>query len=141
MPMTKCYLPALAVVLLLLGGCVSAQTFRSGSGTHYPRTNPKDVLVFYALEDVKRPYEVIGEISTAGSSGWFKNEGDLTRKAQQEAAKLGAHAILLRSHDEGTGGDRAAAIFLGTNDKKQKVTALRFTDETSSPRGRANAPY
>ncbi len=133
--MTKCYL--LARALLMLGGCVSAQTFRSGSGAVYPPTKAKEVLVFYNAAEVGRPYEVIGEIATAGSSGWFKNEGDLTRKAQEEAAKIGAHAIIVRSHDEGTGGDRAAAILVGTNDKKQKVSAIRFTDQ---PTDRPSSP-
>jgi hypothetical protein len=89
---------------------------------------PPDVLVFYSPDDVKRPYEVIGEIDTAASSGWLKSEGDLTGKAREEAAKLGANAIIIRAFDKGTGGDRAAAIFLGTNDQKQHVTAIRFTN-------------
>src|SRR5687767_5275897 len=82
------------VVLLAAGlaGCVSAKTFRSGSAQVYLPTNPVNVLVFYAVEDVKRPYEVIGEIMTEGSSGFDKNEGDLIKKSRNEAAKLGAHA-------------------------------------------------
>ena len=119
--------------VVCLSGCVSAQTFRSGTGQIYPPTKPDSVLVFYAAEDVKQPYEVIGEITAAGSSGWGKNEGDLIKKAREEAAKLGADAILVRPLDKGSGGDRAMAVLFGSNDKNQHVTAIRFTKPEQPP--------
>ena len=50
--MTKSRATILAVAGL--AGCVSAQTFRSGTGRVYARTRPDDELVFYSVEDVKR---------------------------------------------------------------------------------------
>lgn len=112
----------------LLGGCVSAQTFRSGTGKVYPPTAVDSVLVFYAPEEVTRPYEVIGEITTAGSTGWGHSQGDLIKKARKKAAGMGAHAILLRGFDKGSSGDHAMAALFGSNDKSQRVTAIRFTE-------------
>ena len=126
--MKRKLLAVVALALAGLVGCVSAQTFRSGTGKLYPPAKPVDVLVFYAVEDVKRPYEVIGEITTSGSSGWGKAEGNLIKKAREEAARLGASAILVRPLDRGTGGDRVLAVLFGSNDKTQHMTAIRFTD-------------
>jgi TPR repeat protein len=106
---------------------VSAQTFRSGSGQAYAPTRPDDVLVFYSVEDIKQSHEIIGEITTAGSSGWLHNEGDLIKKARKAAARLGANAIVVRSIDKGSSGDRAMAVLFGSNDKTGRVTAIRFT--------------
>ena len=125
--MKRKLLAVVALALAGLVGCVSAQTFRSGTGKLYPPAQPVDVLVFYAVEDVKRPYAVIGEITTSGSSGWGKDEGDLIKKAREEAARLGASAILVRPLDKGTGGDRALAVLFQYSDKTQHMTAIRFT--------------
>jgi hypothetical protein len=123
-------LPAVALLALVwLTGCVSAQTFRSGTGKTYRPTRAEDVLVFYEVTDVKRSYEVIGEITTSGSSGMGKNEGDLVKKARQKAAEMGANAILVRPIDPGTGGEHVMAVLFGSNDKNQHMTAIRFTDE------------
>ena len=116
-----------------LAGCVSAQSFRSGTGQVYAPTRPDDVLVFYSPDDVRRQYEVIGEIATAGSSGWMHNEGDLLKKARKEAAKMGANAILVRAIDKGSSGDRAMAVLFGSNDKTGRVTAIRFTTSGPTP--------
>ena len=112
---------------------MSAQTFRSGSGAIYPPTNPESVLVFYAEEDVKRFYEVIGEITTAGSTGWGKGEGDLVKKACKKAAEMGASAILLRGYEKGSSGDHAMAVLFGSKDKSAHVTAIRFTESKGGP--------
>ena len=132
--MKRNLLAVVALALAGLVGCVSAQTFRSGTGKLYPHAKPVDVLVFYAVEDVKRPYEVIGEITTSASSGWGIDEGELIEKAREEAARLGASAILVqplilvRPLDKGTGGDRALAVLFRSSDKTQHMTAIRFTD-------------
>lgn len=126
--MAKLYTVSLVGLTGLLVGCVSAQTFRSGTGNVYPPTMRDSVLVFYSPEEVNRPYEVIGEITTAGSTGWGHNQGDLLKKARTKAADMGAHAILLRGFDKGSSGDHAMAVLFGSNDKSQRVTAIRFTE-------------
>jgi hypothetical protein len=115
----------LAVAVLLLGGCVSAKMFRTGTGEVYAPTKPEMVLVFFAADDVKRPFEVIGEILAEGSSGWGANDASLVSKAQNEAAKLGANAIIV-TKEQGASG--TSAMLLGANDKRQHIKAIRFTD-------------
>ncbi len=117
--------------LLAICACVSVQSFRSGSGKTYAPTRPDDVLVFYAEADVKRPFEVIAEITTSGSTGWDKDQGDLIAKAREEAAGLGANGLLIKEVDNGGGGENVMAVLFGTNDKKQRAQAIRFLPEAS----------
>lgn len=125
------------LLAVLLGAmtfaCVSAQSFRSGSGTIYPPTRPDAVLIFYSEEDVKRPYEIVGEINTEASSAWGHGEGSLVKKAQKKAAELGAHAILVRPFEAPNNTKKVLAAVFGTNDNKQRMTAIRFTDQQPLP--------
>lgn len=127
--MKKTWLIWLITAFTIAGtGCGSSNTtFRSGSGAIYAPTKSEEVLVFRSKEDVKRPYEVIGEITVAGSSGWGENEGDLIKKARKNAAKLGANAIIVGALDKGSTGDRVTSAIFGTEDKSQHATAIRFT--------------
>lgn len=119
----------LSAVLLALAltGCVSAETFPSGRGVVYAPTDDKTILVYFSPDEVVRPYEVVATILTEGSSGWGKKDSDLARKAQKEAAKVGAHAIII-TREKGAG-SITAALF-GTNDKVQRVQAIRFTESS-----------
>ena len=116
-------------IAVLLTGCVSVKMFRTGAGTVYAPTRPEMVLVFFSAEDVKRPFEVIGEIMAEGSSGWGAKDSSLVSKAQAKAAEIGAHAIIITKEK---GASPAAGLLLGANDKKQRVQAIRFTDGTGS---------
>src|SRR5260221_6431045 len=119
-----------ALSLTMLAGCVTANVYRSGTGAVYRPTKKDAVLVFFGAEEVKRPYEVIGEILAEGSSGWGANDSSLVSKAQDKAAKLGAHAIIVTKEK---GATATSAMLLGSNDRKQRVQAIRFTDAASSP--------
>jgi hypothetical protein len=116
---------ATLLIPLLVLGCVTTKVYRSGSGATYPPTKPDDVLVFFSAEDVKRPYEVIAEILSEGSSGWGYTDSSLVSRAQKKAAVLGAHAIIV-TKEKGAGA--ASAMLLGANDKRQQIRAIRFTD-------------
>jgi hypothetical protein len=118
---------AVLSIALMLTGCVSAKTFRTGSGVVYAPTKPDTVLVFFSADDVKRPFEVIGEIMAEGSSGWGATDSALVSKAQKKAAEIGAHAIVITKEK---GASATAGVLLGANDKKQRVQAIRFTDGT-----------
>jgi len=120
-----------SLAIMLLTACVSAKVFRTGTGTVYPPTRPDTVLVFFSAEDVKRPFEVIGEIMTEGSSGWGAKDSSLVSKAQQKAAEIGGHAVIITKEK---GASATAGILLGANDKKQRVQAIRFTDAPSPPK-------
>jgi hypothetical protein len=116
----------IAALLVVVSGCVGTRTFRSGTAVAYPPTAASKVLVFYSPDDIKRPYAVIGEIDAFGSSGNYVTQGDLTKKACSEAAKLGADAIIVRQYSGGSGGDRALAAFTGENNESEHVSAIRF---------------
>jgi hypothetical protein len=114
------------LIATLAFGCVTTKVYRSGTGATYAPTRPDDVLVFFSAEDIKRPYEVIAEILSEGSSGWGYTDSSLVSRAQKKAAALGAHAIIV-TKEKGAGA--ASAMLLGANDKKQQIRAIRFTDQ------------
>jgi hypothetical protein len=121
----------LVVFLSVLAfACVSAHSFRSGSGKVYAPTSPDSILIFYSEDDVKRPFETVGEISTEGSSAWGHGEGSLIKKARKKAAEMGAHAILVRPFDAPNNTKKVLAVLFGTNDNKQRMTAIRFTEQS-----------
>jgi hypothetical protein len=120
-----------ALAIVMLTACVSAKVFRTGTGAVYPATRPDAVLVFFSAEDVKRPFEVIGEIMTEGSSGWGAKDSSLVSKAQQKAAEIGGQGIIITKEK---GASATAGILLGANDKKQRVQAIRFTDVAVPPK-------
>lgn len=124
---------AILITVLLLAGCVSAKTFPTGSGMSYPPTTKESILVFFSAEDVRRPYEVVAEIMTEGSSGWGKKDSDLTTKGQKEAAKVGAHAIIITKEK---GSRVLTAQLFGSSDKVQRIQAIRFTEYSVRAIGR-----
>lgn len=105
--------------------CATTETFRTTVET-YPPVPQDSVLVFFEEADIKVPFTVIGEILAEGSSGWGADNNDLIKKAQKKAAQMGANAILVRPTDKATGSQRVMGALFGTNDNKQRVTALRF---------------
>lgn len=115
----------LVALLAIAPACVSVKMFRTGEGVAYPPTAPAKVLVFFSAEDVKRPYDVIGEILAEGSSGWGANDSSLIEKAQVKAAGIGAQAIIV-TKEKAAG--VVAAQLLGAADKKQRIQAIRFKE-------------
>ena len=61
-------------------------------GKKYPSV-PRDHVVIL-FEPPQRPYEEIGIVSSLG--GVFASDGDMYRKMQMSAARLGADAIIVR---------------------------------------------
>lgn len=108
--------------------CVSSHTFKTGDGGSYAPTRPADVLVFFSAEDVKRPYTVVAEIMTEGSSAWFAKDASLVKKAQAEAAKLGAQGVIITKEKAASA---TAGLLLGASDHKQRTQAIRFTASPS----------
>ena len=60
--------------------------------THYPKVPTQHVVILF--EPPQKPYEQIGVVSSLG--GLFASEGDMYRKMQMAAARLGADAIIVR---------------------------------------------
>lgn len=123
---TKIVLTIIAAALM--AGCATAKTFRS-STDFYPPVRSEAVFVFFEVEAIKVPYKALGEILLEGSSGWGTNQNDLIKKAQKEAGKIGANAILVHPAEKASGAERTMAALFGTNDNKRRVTALRLNTE------------
>ena len=84
-------------LMLLMGfifvgvGCATSEATRTGKA--YPPTDPRNIEVLF--EKPERKYEVIGYISGEGPK--VVSQEDVFESMKEEAAKLGADAILMRS--------------------------------------------
>ena len=61
-------------------------------GKRYPKVPREHVVILF--EPPQRPYDQIGIVSSLG--GVFASDGDMYRKMQMSAARLGADAIIVR---------------------------------------------
>lgn len=88
--------PILALSLAA-AACVSTDY----TGIEYPPTD--SVLVYYQLEDVERPYVVIGNLDAAAAT-WTEFE-TVERELAEDAMALGAHGLVIEGADlAGAGG-------------------------------------
>lgn len=83
------------VVALYVVGCASGEATRT-SATHYAPTAPSSVEVLF--EKPTRTYEVIGFVSGKGAN--MSSQSDVFEAMRNEAAKIGADAIIMRSDIE-----------------------------------------
>jgi hypothetical protein len=90
--------PRLMLVMLLLcasnfvAGCSTWGTTVPMGSKRYQSVPREHVVILF--EPPQRPYEQIGIVSSIG--GVFASEGDMYRKMQMSAARLGADAIIVR---------------------------------------------
>ncbi|MEQ1573103.1 MAG: hypothetical protein ABL993_02545 [Vicinamibacterales bacterium] len=92
-----------AALTLLLAGCVHAQLTRLTSN-RYPPVPLGDVTVLADISELESDtlrYERLAIIDMTGSSDGLTNRSDLLRKAREEAALIGANAILVEDFDAG----------------------------------------
>jgi hypothetical protein len=80
------------LALLALVGCSTWGTTVPMGGKRYPSVPREQVVILF--EPPQRPYEQIGIVSSLG--GAFASDGDMYRKMQMSAARLGADAIIVR---------------------------------------------
>lgn len=113
---------------MLVTGCASVKVYRTDTGTVYPPTKPDSVLVFFAAADVKRPFEVIGDIMAEGSSSGGVNDAWLVSKSQEKAAELGANAIIVTKL---MGATATSAMPLGSSQWEERIQVIRFTDSSA----------
>lgn len=81
-----------ATLILTLAGCSTWGTTVPMGGKRYPAVPTENVVILF--EQPQRPYDQIGLVSSLG--GVFASEGDMYRKMQMSAARLGADAIIVR---------------------------------------------
>jgi hypothetical protein len=82
------------LVLVLLAGCRTAGTVTAFNGAAYTPTEPEDIEV---LTEMPPGAVVIGEVEGHGTEGFLTGD-DATRDAQELAASIGAHAIVVTGH-------------------------------------------
>lgn len=116
----------LTVVMIaaLAAGCVSAQVTRLVQ-TAYEPIPLEEVTVLADISELDSDtirYERLAVINLSGDGGGFTDQTDLLEKAREEAAKLGANAILLSGY---TSGDYNA--FWGTQAPNEgSAMAIRY---------------
>lgn len=123
--------PLAALLPLLAAGCVSASVIPLGERNLEPV--PRDeVLVYETLDDLPADadYRKVALIRTEANDDWDDRE-DLVNKMREEAAKVGANAIVLRGFEDPSTGERIVELFLGVEGKVTgECLAIRLT-----PRG------
>ena len=120
----------LASALLGLAGCVSVDYV----GRSYPPTAHVDV--YLSPDDVKRPYETIGQVRAQVDALPFSSPGQqLQDKLVAEARSRGADGIILGGLDQRTVGAVQQTTGQATTKKKsdkKKTTAYTETSTTST---------
>lgn len=118
-----------AVVLgaALWAGCVSVDYV----GKSYPPT--ASVELFMTPDDVKRPYEVIGEARAQADALPFTNPAEqLQQKLLLEARSRGANAVILGSITTRQVGSTSTTTGQATSKKKGSKKNTQYTDTTTT---------
>lgn len=125
---------AVLCVAAVVAGCVHTNVTELGA-IEYEPTNPERVVIYRTAGQVGRAYAEIGLINAAGDSGWT-SEGKMSRAMKKQAAKIGAHAIILGGFTEPTAGAKiAGAIFGVSAQRKGAAVAIRFKQLSASEAG------
>lgn len=118
-----------AIVLgaALWAGCVSVDYV----GKSYPPT--ASVELFMTPDDVKRPYEVIGEARAQADALPFTNPAEqLQQKLLLEARSRGANAVILGSITTRQVGSTSTTTGQATSKKKGSKKNTQYTDTTTT---------
>lgn len=120
--------PLAAFLLLAAAGCVSASVIPLGEQNLEPV--PRDeVLVYETLDDLpdEAGYRKVALIRAEANDDWDDRE-DLVNKMREEAAKVGADAIVLRGFEDPSTGEKIVELFLGVEGKVTgECLAIRLT--------------
>ena len=88
----------LAACSLVFAGCLSVTATQLGPpslGTDRPRIAPDQVAVYRAEEYVPADYDEVALLHVRGPEAW-STEAGVYRKMREEAARLGANAVILQ---------------------------------------------
>lgn len=95
---------SLVTIAALVTGCVSANVTRLVQ-TVYPPIAPEEVTVLADIRELMSDtirYERLAIINMSGDGGGFTDQTDMLKKAREEAAKLGANAIVISGYTQGS---------------------------------------
>ena len=111
----------------LWAGCVSVDYV----GKSFPPT--ASVELFMTPDDVKRPYEVIGEARAQADALPFSNPAEqLQQKLLLEARSRGANAVILGSITTRQVGSTSTTTGQATSKKKGSKKNTQYTDTTTT---------
>jgi hypothetical protein len=94
---------AAVTIAALVTGCVSANVTRLVP-TVYEPISPEEVTVLVDIRELLADtirYERLAVINMSGDRGGMTDQTDLLNKAREEAAKLGANAIIISGYSQG----------------------------------------
>ena len=119
----------LCIAVLLTASCVKTSTTQVDAAT---AAAIDAVQVFYSPPD--RPYDEVGLVTTQTGQTIFhdRSAAGMIRKLQEEALKLGADAIIVRSANEGTWGLKGGGN-TGFDRGNAQGVAIRFKDSAEVP--------
>ncbi|MCE5270802.1 hypothetical protein LLH00_05910 [bacterium] len=120
--------------LALLCGCVSAQVTMLGGNQKLAAIAPEQVQVFMSPNDISVPYDKVAVIHAQGGSG-FTTEQGMIKKAQKEAAKIGANGIIVETIKEPSSGAKVAGAIFGIQpERRGQITAIRLKEKPADPK-------
>ena len=107
------------LLFLLLVSCVSptSTTVLDQSRVRQPSVVPDKIVIYRNAAQVPGKYEEIALLNTSMDSTWSRPDAMYT-SMREEAAKVGANAIILDSESEPSAGAKIAGAFLGTGAKR-----------------------
>ena len=85
--------------VLALSACMHTNAVLLDPSRSYRPVDPYDVVIYLDEHDVPYEYEAIALVHARGDDDWT-DEGDMIQAMREEAAKLGAHAIIIEWIEE-----------------------------------------
>jgi len=113
--------------IVVLAGCVTVSKSVLMDRSHSPVARD-DVYVFIAGDTIPESCQRVALLHASGDED-LTEEGDMIDKLREEAGKLGANALHLRTmEDPGTGERVVAAVFGTSADRDADAVALWCPD-------------
>ncbi|MCG6955136.1 MAG: hypothetical protein LJF04_04015 [Gemmatimonadetes bacterium] len=113
--------------IVVLAGCVTVSKSVLMDRSHSPVARD-DVYVFIAGDTIPESCQRVALLHASGDED-LTEEGDMIDKLREEAGKLGANAVHLRTMEDPGTGERAVAAIFGTSaDRDADAIALWCPD-------------
>lgn len=99
------------LLILVLSGCVSVNTSMLNDNPEGKVYSLQDVQVYFENDEIPE-HTRIATMSGSGNNTYI-DETDMIEKLREEAGKIGANAIVLRSMEAPGTGEKIGAAFFG----------------------------
>jgi hypothetical protein len=119
----KKYTPLLALTVAILAGCATGEATKTTS-KNYTATDPSSVEILF--EKPARAYTTIGFVSGTGAK--LASQDAVFAAMREEAAKIGADAVLMRSDISEQTTFTGNANMPVVAQKKGNALAIKWTD-------------